>query len=122
MVLHELATNAAKHGALSAPGGRVTVAWAEEGGPPVREPERRDFGSELIERELRHDLGGAIEMVYEPAGLRATLTLPAGVIGRYSSDSEKVSTTAKNSVESKWSSYEALLGAKVAQQSFVDAT
>jgi two-component system, chemotaxis family, CheB/CheR fusion protein len=103
MVLHELATNAAKHGALSAPAGRVTVAWEKEesadgstrlmlrwterGGPPVGEaPERRGFGSELIERQLRHDLGGEIETAYEPAGLRATLTLPANVVAHHRSD------------------------------------
>jgi two-component system CheB/CheR fusion protein len=118
MVLHELATNAAKHGALSTPGGRVMVAWmeesdsgkvtrlvlrwAEEGGPPVVEqPERRGFGSELIERQLRHDLAGTVEIVYEPAGLRATLTLPASVIDHYHSDRERVSTTGKRDPERK---------------------
>jgi two-component system CheB/CheR fusion protein len=95
MVLHELATNAAKHGALSVERGRVRVAWSvagegaaarlvlrwsEEGGPRVRQvPERRGFGSELIERQLRHDLGGAIEVEFAEAGLRATLTLPLSV-------------------------------------------
>lgn len=115
MVLHELATNAAKHGALSVPGGRVMVAWAkedggevtrlvlrwaEEGGPPVVEqPERRGFGSELIERQLRHDLGGTVEISYTPTGLRATLMLPAAVIGHYHSDSERVSATGKRGPE-----------------------
>jgi two-component sensor histidine kinase len=97
MVLHELATNAAKHGALSAEGGRVAVAWsaegggaaarlvlrwAESGGPPVAQdgPERRGFGSELIERQLRHDLGGSYEVEFAEAGLRATLSLPITVI------------------------------------------
>jgi two-component sensor histidine kinase len=92
-VLHELATNAAKHGALSTERGRVAVAWsaegegaaarlfvrwAEEGGPRVADaaPERRGFGSELIERQLRHDLGGTIAVEFAAAGLRATLSLP----------------------------------------------
>jgi two-component system, chemotaxis family, CheB/CheR fusion protein len=96
MVLHELATNAAKHGALSTERGRVAVAWsaegegaaarlvlrwAESGGPPVAQdtPERRGFGSELIERQLRHDLGGAIAVEFAEAGLRATLSLPMAV-------------------------------------------
>jgi two-component system CheB/CheR fusion protein len=95
MVLHELATNATKHGALSVERGRVRVAWSvagegaaarlvlrwdEEGGPPVRQISgRRGFGSELIERQLRHDLGGAIEVEFAEAGLRATLTLPLSV-------------------------------------------
>ena len=93
MVLHELATNAAKHGALSAERGRVEVAWsaegegpagrlvlrwAESGGPRVAQdkPERRGFGSELIERQLRHGLGGTYEAEFAEAGLRATLSLP----------------------------------------------
>ncbi|WP_149539327.1 chemotaxis protein CheB [Siccirubricoccus phaeus] len=95
MVLHELATNATKHGALSAEHGRVRVAWSvagegaaarlvlrwcEEDGPRVQQISgRRGFGSELIERQLRHDLGGAIEVEFAEAGLRATLTLPLSV-------------------------------------------
>src|SRR5919206_2539326 len=72
LVLHELATNAVKHGALSAPGGRVRVGWAvegagtvrrvrlrweERGGPPVAPPAARGFGTLLIERAAR-ELGG----------------------------------------------------------------
>jgi two-component system CheB/CheR fusion protein len=99
MVLHELATNAAKHGALSALGGRVTVSWmvegggeaarlmlrwVEQGGPPVVDhPDRRGFGSELIERQVRHDMQGTVELIYEPSGLRATLALPEGVISNF---------------------------------------
>lgn len=91
MVLHELATNAAKHGALATEHGRVTVTWTtgsavpeasfvvvwtEEGGPEIRQPpERRGFGSELIERQLRYDLGGSMEMEFATTGLRVTLTL-----------------------------------------------
>ena len=66
MVIHELCTNAVKHGALSAPNGRVLISWAvsedhpprfqlhwkERGGPPVREPSRKSFGSRLIEQAL----------------------------------------------------------------------
>lgn len=96
MVLHEMATNATKHGALSAEGGRVTVEWAEdgcsaaahfvlrwteEGGPEVHAPPReRGFGSELIERQLRHDLAGSIDVDYAAEGLRAKITLPLGVL------------------------------------------
>jgi two-component sensor histidine kinase len=70
LALHELATNAAKHGALSRPGGRVevrcaagadgalAVEWAEAGGPPVAgPPARRGFGTRLLERGLARDLG-----------------------------------------------------------------
>jgi two-component system CheB/CheR fusion protein len=96
MVLHELATNAAKHGALSADGGRVTIGWSEEirggerrfvlrwsetGGPkPEAVPTRQGFGSELIEREVRHDLAGTVEMTFHEEGLVAVLVLPPGVL------------------------------------------
>lgn len=96
MVLHELATNAAKYGALSVEGGRVTIAWSEEdrdgaprfilrwsetGGPkPDPAPARQGFGSELIEREVRHDLGGTVEITFGEGGLVAALTLPGGVV------------------------------------------
>ncbi len=74
MVLHELCTNAAKHGALSVSDGRVAITWRvgapeggvrrlhlvwrETGGPPVAAPTRRGFGSRLIERGLSAELGG----------------------------------------------------------------
>ncbi|HEV7226967.1 sensor histidine kinase [Brevundimonas sp.] len=89
MIFHELATNAAKYGALHAPQGRVLVdwthspdgwlaiVWRETGGPPVIAPERRGFGSRLIERSVRHDLGGEIEMNYGTEGLVASMTFPA---------------------------------------------
>ena len=90
MIFHELATNAAKYGALSLPEGRLFVDWAladqraprlkltwrEIGGPRVSEPDRRGFGSRLIERNIRHDLAGEIELVYAADGLIAELTVP----------------------------------------------
>ena len=90
MVFHELATNAAKYGALSAPDGRVLVDWSladqtrrrlrllwrEVGGPPVSPPERRGFGSRLIERNVRHDLAGEVELDYAGDGLAATFSIP----------------------------------------------
>lgn len=90
MVFHELATNAAKYGALAHGDGRVTVdwcvvnhqspqlkiVWTEVAGAPVREPERRGFGTRLIERNVRHDLRGTVEMSYTGHGLRAEFTLP----------------------------------------------
>ncbi|HEX6014549.1 MAG TPA: chemotaxis protein CheB [Geminicoccaceae bacterium] len=118
MVLHELATNAAKHGALSADRGRVSVAWsvegadaaarlvlrwAEEGGPPVRDgPDKRGFGSELIERQLRHDLRGAIEVEYAEAGLRATLTLPPDVVAPDSGGGGKASLPPVHTGHGRW--------------------
>lgn len=85
LTLHELTTNAVKYGALSVPGGRVTVAatvlddpdgrrlriaWTEVGGPPVTPPSRKGFGSRLIERGLTAQVGGTLSMDYAPEGLR----------------------------------------------------
>jgi PAS domain S-box-containing protein len=88
LVLHELATNAAKYGALSLPDGGVSIRWTaeeghvrirwtEHGGPPVSPPARRGFGTTLIESSLSHALGGEIALTYDPAGLRAEMVLPA---------------------------------------------
>ena len=91
MVVHELATNANKYGALSTPEGRVEVGWqvrptasgqeielrwVERGGPPTNEPAARGFGLTLIERETSHGLGGRATLAFDPAGLEATLTFP----------------------------------------------
>ena len=84
LAFHELATNAAKYGALSAEGGRVSISWRaeggllriewrESGGPPVAPPERRGFGSRLIERGLAADLGGRAELDFGPDGLVCTI-------------------------------------------------
>ena len=89
MGLHELATNAVKYGALSAPEGRVkinwqvaaqagerpelTLRWRELGGPKVLIPTRRGFGSRLIERGLAAELGGGAEMVFAPSGLQCVI-------------------------------------------------
>ena len=90
MIFHELATNAAKYGALSAADGRVlvdwsisnearrrlTLDWREMDGPPVEEPARRGFGSRLIERNIRHDLAGEIKLSYPRGGFRAEISVP----------------------------------------------
>jgi len=90
MVLHELATNAAKHGALSAPGGRVRLSWsieeragllrlrwAEDGGPAVPgPPRRRGFGSTAIDATARGQLGGTTTFDWAPAGLSVDIALP----------------------------------------------
>jgi PAS domain S-box-containing protein len=84
LALHELATNAAKYGALAAEGGTVAISWAldgetlrlewkESGGPAVRQPPTRGFGSRLIERGLESDLGGAARLHFEPDGLRCVI-------------------------------------------------
>lgn len=88
LALHELATNAAKHGALSAPGGRVHVTWQlaqadetklrlnwqERGGPPVAPPTHRGFGSLLLERAMSSD-AEASHLDFAPEGVSCSLTL-----------------------------------------------
>jgi two-component sensor histidine kinase len=80
MALHELATNAAKYGALSAPAGQVAIAWRidgeklrlewrERGGPEVKAPVTRGFGLRMIERALAADLAGAVELDFGRGGL-----------------------------------------------------
>jgi two-component system CheB/CheR fusion protein len=81
LAIHELCTNAIKHGALSSPDGRVEIAWElldsgkihllwrEIGGPQVRPPAHRGFGSALIERALAGELGSPVQMRFEPTGL-----------------------------------------------------
>jgi PAS domain S-box-containing protein len=87
MVLHELATNAVKHGAASAPAGRIALVWRlEEGrlhldwtesdGPPVRAPSGRGFGTRMLEAVLRGQLGGTIEVRWAAAGLACRIDLP----------------------------------------------
>ncbi|KQP77499.1 HWE histidine kinase domain-containing protein [Methylobacterium sp. Leaf117] len=97
MMVHELATNATKYGALSNEAGTVMVSWAavdvdeaaspeaarrlrlrwqEGGGPPVLPPTRRGFGSRMIERGLANELGGKVRIRYEPAGVVCTLDIP----------------------------------------------
>lgn len=91
LILHELATNAAKYGALSTPDGRLDITWArgrtsiereaivtwqETGGPEVAPPERRGFGSVLIEQSLAYSLGGNAIIEYRPEGLWAQFRFP----------------------------------------------
>lgn len=96
MALHELATNAVKHGALSVPCGEVSVTWrvepavedggqvlrlrwAEAGGPPVRQPpERRGFGTRVLDGTVRAQLGGQVAMDWRETGLVCDLVVPLG--------------------------------------------
>ena len=93
LVLHELATNAVKHGALSVPEGRVRIGWKveeaegarrlrlrweERGGPPVASPAARGFGTDLIEHVATDELGVRPELTFAPAGLRAEITVLLG--------------------------------------------
>ncbi len=88
MALHELSTNAMKYGALSSKGGRVDVEWSrgpdsrldllwrESGGPRVSPPQRRGFGSRLLERSLAADLDGEVQIAFEPSGVVCRIDAP----------------------------------------------
>jgi two-component sensor histidine kinase len=90
MALHELTTNAAKHGALSVLGGAIEVTWSvvdeaeralrfewvEKNGPIVTAPARRGFGSQLLERVLTHQIGADAKVHYLPHGVRAQVRVP----------------------------------------------
>jgi two-component system, chemotaxis family, CheB/CheR fusion protein len=91
MVVHELATNALKYGALSVPEGRVTVTWEigerdrnaalrvqwrEVGGPEVTGPSHEGFGSKLIAQQIRYELRGDTVVNYPPSGLEVAFTVP----------------------------------------------
>ncbi len=92
LALHELATNAAKYGALANDAGsvdlrwhvvhagdapRFCLSWSEQGGPPIlAQPTRRGFGSRLIERSFAGEVGGEVRLVYAPTGLVCRLEAP----------------------------------------------
>lgn len=95
MALHELATNAAKYGALSVadgrlavrwtidrPGGRLVLFWEESGGPPAAAPDHQGLGSVVLRQTIEQQLGGRVEMDWRPDGLRARLTLPLDTAGQ----------------------------------------
>jgi PAS domain S-box-containing protein len=93
MAFHELTTNAAKYGALSVAGGRIEIGWQrvaaegetpaqlqidwrETGGPAVTPPQRRGFGSRMIEGAIAAELGGSATMAFSPTGLRCAIDIP----------------------------------------------
>jgi two-component sensor histidine kinase len=93
LAVHELATNAAKYGALSVAGGTVMirwqrgvdpagetewaeVEWQETGGPPVAVQRRRGFGTELIEKVVAHELRQPVTLDFAPSGVRCVLRVP----------------------------------------------
>jgi PAS domain S-box-containing protein len=99
LALHELATNAAKYGALSRPAGHVSIGWRrlpaseghgieivwqETGGPEVAMPERRGFGTLVIERNLVRALDAQVELQFAPAGVCCRIIVPVTqfVVGR----------------------------------------
>jgi PAS domain S-box-containing protein len=96
LALYELATNAAKYGALSVPDGRVTIAWdldapsagerrfrmswRETGGPEVREPEHKGFGHIVINQMVAASLRGDVALDFAPDGVSWTLDAPAATV------------------------------------------
>lgn len=93
LTIHELATNAAKYGALSVDDGEIDLSWstdkvdkaglpvfsftwAEHGGPKVQQPERTGFGTRLITRVLASDFDGVVRIEYDPSGVVCTLVSP----------------------------------------------
>ena len=93
LMLHELATNAAKYGALSEGGGMVEVRWSrppeeravhlhwsEHGGPVVQPPTRKGFGHTLIERSVRYELDGSARLSFPPSGMQAEISFRAEAV------------------------------------------
>jgi two-component sensor histidine kinase len=97
MAFHELTTNATKYGALKESGGRIEITWqriaaegerpaqlridwVEKGGPQVAEPERRGFGSKMIEGSIAAELSGNASLKFEPGGLRCEIVVPLDAI------------------------------------------
>ena len=87
LALHELATNAAKHGALSSPSGKVSLEWGldsnalmlhwmENGGPAVAEPSSRSFGLKVVVASIEQQLGGKAAFEWNTAGLRCVFAIP----------------------------------------------
>ena len=92
MVLHELATNSAKYGALSTPDGKISVtwdrrvgedgaarmvlAWRGSGGPPVTPPGHSSYGIKLVRELIPHELGGKVNLVFAPEGVRCDIEIP----------------------------------------------
>jgi PAS domain S-box-containing protein len=94
LAFHELAINALKYGALSVAGGhvdihwsvdggdRLTIDWTEQGGPAVRPPERRGFGSRIVELALPGELGGQVDVDYRAEGLHCRISSPLSALDR----------------------------------------
>jgi two-component system, chemotaxis family, CheB/CheR fusion protein len=91
MAIHELASNAAKYGALSKPTGVLSVTWqienkgsgllnfiwVETGGPPMsKPPSRRGFGTTLFERTLSHEYDAIVKREFSSSGLKCSITMP----------------------------------------------
>lgn len=95
LAIHELATNAAKYGALSSGEGQITVTWRllspvlaevywrERGGPPVTQPQKRGFGRDLIEKIVAGELKSEVDLRFEPDGVECRLHVPVRTLGEF---------------------------------------
>jgi len=103
MAVHELATNAIKHGAWRSGGhveivteadaGEVRIIWRESGGPPVSPPARGGFGARLLQRGVAAELGGKVVMDFAPQGLVCSIAAPASARLRLAHEEEAASLT-----------------------------
>jgi len=93
LALHELATNAAKHGALSSPAGKIrldwdlqpdalTLTWVEKGGPIIAPPSMRNFGLKVISASIEQQLGGKANFEWDPQGLRCVFSIPRSELAK----------------------------------------
>jgi PAS domain S-box-containing protein len=119
MVLHELTTNAAKHGALSTDDGRVSVRWGqvmdgnpdariciewqEAAGPAVRPPKRSGYGMEVIRGLIPYQLGGTVDLAFVPGGVRCEINIPVTGLLRERPTSLSVHSTANTFASSETS-------------------
>ena len=102
MVIHELVTNAAKHGALSVRSGHVSVqwyrklnggaqlifVWQETGGPKVAAPKKSGYGTGVVRDLIAYEFGGTVDLSFAPEGVRCRLEMP---IDQISSESRAMS-------------------------------
>jgi two-component system, chemotaxis family, CheB/CheR fusion protein len=102
LALHELATNATKHGALSIPEGKIAISWSfhaggvapdsfrltwqERDGPAVKSPKRRGFGSFVMEQMVKREIDAAVVVRFAPEGIIWTLDMPASHVARLDID------------------------------------
>jgi two-component sensor histidine kinase len=108
LVVHELATNATKHGALSGPRGHIAIHWSVEGagtearfqfrwkeldGPPVVPPTRQGFGRVMLEKAVAQEFGVPAKIDFAPEGLSYEINAPLSVVkaGRLPAEGPEVS-------------------------------
>jgi two-component sensor histidine kinase len=112
MVLHELATNAAKYGAFSTNEGRVLIRWdrrlngrplsnlvlewREVGGPRVDAPSKSSYGTSTIQDLIPYEFGGTVDLVFAPEGIRCRLEFPADWLANMGETTVAVADTARN--------------------------